>query len=119
MAYIYSTLSTDMDYASYAQNASDTPSIEKVIRINGGANIASKHFLTPKGVMTSVTDDELTLLEANPVFQIHKENGFILVEKKSTDADAVAKNMKSKDKSAPVTPEDYVNSDTVVKTNKD
>ena len=119
MPYIYSTLSTDMDYASYVPTASDVPDVEKIIKIKGGANVANKNIITPMGVMTSVTDEELALLEANGVFQIHKANGFITVEKKSDDVEKVTKNMTKKDKSAPLTPADYENTETNVIVNKD
>lgn len=108
MPYIFSTLACDNEYRSYTKGGNDMPSVEKSVLVKGGAGIANKNLITPRGVMTSVSDEDLKHLEANESFQMHKENGYITVESKKADADEVAvKSMKKKDKSAPVTPEDY------------
>lgn len=45
------------------------------------------------------------MLESSHVFRLHKENGFITVEKYKEDADLIAANMTGRDASAPETPE--------------
>lgn len=107
MHYIYSTLTASTVYAKYAPSGNrDIPVIERKVMINGGANIADKHMVTPKGVVTQVTDEELALLENDYHFQEHVKHGFITVEKKHAAVEKVVKNLTEKDKSAPLTPED-------------
>lgn len=108
MAYIFSTLTNDNIYRTFIKGGGDMPMVESSILIKGGAGIANKHLVTPRGIMTTVTDEELKILETNESFQLHKKNGHITVESKKADADEVAKkSMNKKDKSAPVTPDDY------------
>jgi len=111
MFYVFSTLSTDVDYTVYGESVNDLPTIEKRITIKGGANVATKHLITPKGVMTAVEDAEFDILSAHPVFQMHKKNGFITVEKKAADPEKVASNMTARDESAPLTEGDFIEED--------
>lgn len=107
MHYVFSTLTATTNYAMYAPNTSrDLPVIERSIIIKGGANLADKHFITPKGVMTEVSDTDLELLMKDYHFQQHMELGFITVERVKADAEVVAADMTSKDASAPMTPDD-------------
>ena len=108
MPYVYSTLSNDNIYASYDTSGSNknTPILLRSILVKGGAGIATKHLITPLGVVTSVTDDELEHLKTNEVFQEHLRNGFIKIDKKKVDGEVAAADMASRDKSAPFVPED-------------
>jgi hypothetical protein len=105
-AYIYSTLTASNEYRGYTDNK-DVKGVKWSIEIKGGANVASKNLITPYGVLTVVTDEELLLLQSNTSFNNHVERGFITVEKKKSEVERVAKNMKKKDSSAPLTPEDF------------
>lgn len=107
MPYIYSTLAADTGYATYSKGGADLPVMEHVIYVKGKAGVADHHFITPRGVVTSVTDEELAQLEQNPVFKLHKENGYITVESKQHDVEKVVADMKGRDVSAPLVPEDY------------
>lgn len=89
--YVYSTMSNDNKYGS--------------VLINGKANIANKHIMTPLGVATRVTSAQLDEAKTFPVFQLHMDNGYLTVEKFKEDADKVASNMQGRDNSAPETPE--------------
>lgn len=80
------------------------PTSKMVCVINGKANIMNKHFMTPKGAVTMVTEEQLKRLEGIPQFKQFVDGGFLTVEKKKVEAEEVAKNMKPKDKSAPLTP---------------
>lgn len=111
MKYIFSTLSTDCAYLVDEEKGT-------TITIFGGANIANKNLITQQGAMTSVTDEDAALLEKNHTFQLHVQGGYIAVENKKGDADAVAKNLTKKDKSAPLAPSDFNSADIVVKTNQ-
>ena len=111
--YVYSTLSSPVTYVIYAPKIATQ--MENVaahrITINGGANIANNVLYTPKGIATSVSDEDIEMLEKDPVFIQHKKNGFVTVSKSRKDADIVARDMKEKDSSAPVTPEDFAGRD--------
>lgn len=113
MAFVYSTMSTDCDYTFYAKVASDLPVVERAIRIKGGANIASPTLVTPHGVVTKVTDEELSQLIVHPVFKMHQENGFISVRSSNPDPEVVAADMEQRDRSSPMTPNDYPEKDEV------
>lgn len=108
MAFILSTLSAPVEYTIYSKDfAGDQPTLNRVIDkvvIDGYANMANKHFVTEKSVLTEVTDEQLELLKANKVFQMHVNNGYLkIVETKTNDTS----NMEEVDKSAPLTPEKY------------
>lgn len=94
MAYIYSRLSADMKYKieGYNDDGSD-----RFVFVAGKADIPNKHMLTVRGVSTQVDDALVKLLEKNPVFQLHVENGVIHVDKHKVDAEKVASDMAADD----------------------
>ena len=106
MNYVYSTLTCSTNYAIY-EKTNDLPKLVKKILIVGGKGVATKNLYTPKGIVTEVSDEDLELLEKHYSFIEHKENGFILVEKKNVNLEKVVANMAEKDASAPLTPKDY------------
>ncbi len=110
MPYVYSTLTADQEYALYP-NELDPKSIaqaEASIFIAGKANVLNpKTFLTPKGMCTSIGEEELVVLEKIPAFLRHKEAGYITVERKEAPVEKVVKNMTSKDSSAQLVAEDF------------
>lgn len=95
--YIYSTLSASVSYEIDGG---------KQILIAGGANIPDKHFLTPQGVVTRVTAEDLAGLKKNRVFELHNKNGFIRWEDKKVDVEQVVTGMQGADDSAPDTEAD-------------
>lgn len=101
MNYIYSTLASDQVYVEYGKNRQ----VVSQVFVAGKANIPNKHMLTPKGVSTEVSDEQLAVLRNNRVFQLHEKNGFITVDSKKRDADKVSANMNKNDKSQPDTKE--------------
>lgn len=117
--FVFSTLATDQRYQNYINGGGDQPVPAAVVFIKGGSGVAGRNFITPMGVPTEVTDEELGHLEKNPVFQLHQKNGFITVQTKKYDAEKVAADMNRADKSAPLTPADYVDKDVAVVLNKD
>ena len=112
--YVYSTLSTDTRYALYGA-AGD---IERSVLIQGGAGVANDRLVTLKGVATRITAEDKELLEANGIFKIHKDNGFVKIESVKEDAEVVAADMTAKDKSAPLTPDDFANAENKPVVNK-
>lgn len=108
MPHVYSTISTDMIYANYVENANtDIPVIRAQVCIKGGANVANKNIITVSGVRTTITDAELKELYMNEVFHQHLKNGFLKIEKMKTEIKKVVKNMTAEDVSSPITPENY------------
>lgn len=93
--YIYSTLAAPQAYGTTIG----------MVKIAGGANITSKHMITPRGVATEVTDVELEALRAHDVFAAHLKNGFLHIDVKEVKADKVAENMNAEDKGAQATAE--------------
>ena len=107
--YVYSTLTADNIYATYRPSLNggkEVPVILKKILIKGGTGINRRNLVTPMGVATAVTDEELSHLESNAEFIAHKERGFIKVTKANTAPEKVAKDMAIKDGGAQITPED-------------
>jgi hypothetical protein len=117
--YVYSTATNSGTYVEYEQNSGHDISLPKKwpngkpmqVTIKGGHGVANKHFFTPKGVVTSVTDDEMEMLLNNPAFKRHMDRGFITYDKKNIAPEKKAANMADKDGSAPLTPSDYVESE--------
>jgi hypothetical protein len=105
--YVFSTMSESVAYTFFDEEAvNHAHHIKKrQIVIQGGANKADKFLRTPQGVATKVTDEQLELLLAHPVFLMHQKNGFISVEKNKVlkpDITKEIKNLEKKDKSAPI-----------------
>jgi hypothetical protein len=107
--YIYSTLTTDVTYALYGESpANGAPAIVKAsVFIAGKANVINKNLITPMGVMTKVSDEELSLLKENHTFKRHVDSGFIKIETRKVDPEVVAPDMQisTVDEGAQVTPE--------------
>src|ERR1700741_1221950 len=78
-AYVYSTLTCPQEYTGWKPSPNGELRADRSVRIEGGHGVMNKHFLTPLGVMTEVSDDELAFLETVEAFQLHKANGFIKV----------------------------------------
>ncbi len=118
-AYVYSTATNSITYVEYEKNTSRDISIPKKwpdgtpmkVTINGGHGVANKHFLTPKGVVTQVSDREMEWLLTNSSFVNHVDKGFMSYDKKKVNPEKKARDMENKDGSAPVTPADYVESE--------
>lgn len=105
--FIYSTLSCDQKYTLYeVMKVGALPVPTSAVYVAGKANVANKHFLTPKGMVTSVEDEEYELLQKNEVFKRHVERGYLKVEEKEFDVDKAVSDMTSRDESAPLTPEE-------------
>lgn len=107
--YIYSTLSTDMKYTEYQDpiKGQKVSIVKHSVLVHGRAGVADKHLITPRGVMTKVSDEDFAMLSNNALFKLHTENGYIKFEKKAAEVDKVVVDMKARDVSAPITPEFY------------
>lgn len=106
--FILSTLTADQLYTSWVKGGADLPIAERRVFVAGGANVANRKLVTPQGVVTKVSEDDLAVLEANEVFQLHKANGFITVSKsKPSDPDAAAASQEQRDAAAPLVAGDF------------
>lgn len=109
MIYVISTMSNDNVYCVY-ENRQDVKVVKKEIKIYGGSNIQNRRTLqvSSKGVTTPITEEDFAELEKIPLFNFHRERGFITVIKSNeSDARKKAEKVNLKDKSAQFTPQDY------------
>ncbi len=76
MAFVFSTMTGDVAYTDYQKNADGRiVSLRKII-IKGGSGILNKNLITPQGaIMTKISDEDLSILEKNPVFLSIKKRG--------------------------------------------
>lgn len=111
--YIYSTLSSDQLYTSFKATPNGVPLATAKILIRGGANIMTKALITPRGVVTEVTAEELAELNRNDLFKLHKQNGFITVSDEKKDVEVAVSEMVGRDESAPIVEQDELVPDPV------
>lgn len=105
--HVFSTLATDQIYANHEVNPDGIPIPTSQILIKGGAGVANDRLITPLGVATEIPEGHMVELEKNPVFQMHKKNGYITVRDRKADPEKVATGMNAKDPSKPLTPADF------------
>lgn len=105
---VYSTLASSQVYGPYTQGGGDLPRREVSVLIKGGSGVSNKHFLTPQGVVTTITQEELALCRQDLVFRNQEAAGYLLVDEsgKATDPDHVATDMNPDDPSRPLAPAD-------------
>jgi hypothetical protein len=111
MPLLFSTMTGAVTYTDWKTSPGGLSIAGASVTINGGANVAHrKTIITPRGVGTPVTDDELAFLETDPTFKMHKLNGFITIDsvKDIRDADLAASDMEGRDDSAPDVEQDYL-----------
>lgn len=104
--YIFSTLASDIAYTNHLPGGADMPIELPPVVIKGGAGVMNARIVTPRGVMTEVTEEQLEYLRANEVFKLHEKNGFVMVSTTATDPDKAAADMTGRDNSAPMVPQD-------------
>lgn len=102
--YIYCTATASGNIA-LEWGADSLPS--RSVTIKGGHGLADKHFYTPQGVVTEVSDEIGELLETNAQFQAMVKAGFAVLEPRRVEPEKVACNMEGRDGSAPIVPQDY------------
>lgn len=107
MHHIYSTLTASQVYTQTKPGGGDIPVETGRVYIAGGSNVPDKYMVTPRGVVTSVTDEELAILQENEVFQAHVKNGFISIQTTEKNVEKVTADMEGRDKSAPLIEEDF------------
>lgn len=106
--YVFSTIANDQKYQNYSLGAEgQMPIPTSFVYIKGGAGVANDRLVTPLGVVTEISDDDLVELEKNGIFRLHRDAGFLIVRPRSADPEKVAGDMADNDKSAPLTPADF------------
>ncbi|KAG0013624.1 hypothetical protein BGZ81_000921, partial [Podila clonocystis] len=100
-------MTSSTDYRVWMPSGNDLPTAGRSIVIKGGTGIATKELITPYGMVTEVSDEDLALLEEQEAFQRHIERGFIRVERTKIDPEKIAANMASRDGSSPLVPQDF------------
>lgn len=104
--YIHSTASQDMIYRIYAEGRQNQATPIKDILIKGHANVTDPHTLvTPTGVVTEVSDEDLELLKKSAAFQRHVMHGFMKVLKDKSEFDG--SDLNARDKSAQLKDAEY------------
>lgn len=105
--YIYSTATQDNNYTAYeAERIDGMNVISKQVLIKGGAGLMSKHFVTPQGVATKVSDEDLEFLKSHIGFQDHLKAGFVKIDSRKMDIEKAIGDMNKRDRSAPIVPQD-------------
>lgn len=111
MPYVYSTITNDICFVDYRKQRDLNIAIRKIVIKGGHGRAQPGTIYTPFGVATQITDDELTFLEKQRMFNKHVKDGFLIVDNKKSDPENYAKDMNQKDGSAPLTPKDYEESE--------
>lgn len=110
MPFIYSTLTCSNTFVVYAPKP-DPKALSRIVKrieIHGGHGVNTiKGLVTPQGVVTKVTDEELKLLEKSSSFRRQRDAGYLVVDNKKVDPAKKAVDMNPKDESAPMTPKDF------------
>lgn len=109
--FIFSTLASDVAYTNHAQGGGDMPIELPPVTIKGGAGVANDRLVTPRGVATEVTEEQVEYLRQNEIFKLHEKNGFVMVSEAFADPDTVAADMTGRDNSAPIVPQDNIAAD--------
>lgn len=100
--YVYSTLATDMAYTNHEKGGADLPIALPPVFIKGGAGVANDRLVTPRGVVTEISEEQAEYLQSNSIFQLHQKNGFVMIDTASVDPDKMAADMQGRDNSAPI-----------------
>lgn len=104
--YVYSTLSCDQNYTNHVTGGADIPQALPPVFIAGGAGVANARLITPRGVVTEITEEQAEYLRANPMFQLHEKNGYVQISADKVTPDKAAADMTGRDQSAPIVPQD-------------
>lgn len=122
MPHIASTMTSDTHYSDWVSNPGGINVKKdivgkKQVTIRGGHGVAKLHKngarITPDGVITEVTEEELAFLKKDEVFQTQLKGGFVKILTPSAAKTAekapekIAADMTPADNSAPLTDKDF------------
>lgn len=108
-AYICSTVTSHIEIVKYDTTQGPLPKVVRKVNIMGGANLPPKTLVTPKGVLTPVSAEDLEFLVASVEFQRQQKAGYMTIirGKSEDDLEAAVSGMQAKDGCAPKTPKDF------------
>lgn len=107
--FITSRLASGVDYAFYVKGPNGINKVAKTISIKGGSDVINKTtLLTPQGIVTELSKEELDELKTHPVFMMHLENGYITINENEKAANNAGDKLEV-DKSSQITDADYEN----------
>lgn len=107
MPFVCSTATSDVKYTVYQKVSKDLNKPIRHILIKGGSNVANKNLVTPLGVVTKVTDEELEILETIQSFRRARDAGFLTVTATKKDPGKLIGSMETRDESSPLVPGDF------------
>lgn len=107
MPYVYSTSSNDTTFTKFESGGNDMPKLVKRVLIKGGTNVATKRLVTPYGVRTEVSEEDMAFLNTRKNFLRMVKAGFLKVEERKLDPEVPAADMETRDDSAPRVPQDF------------
>lgn len=106
--FVFSTLTTPVSFVEYGPKREGSfPEVVRRVTIMGGANVPAKTLITPKGVVTAVSDEEAGFLATNKQFAGMSAKGFVVLARNKDDLDRALLDMTPKDGCAPKVPEDF------------
>jgi hypothetical protein len=107
--YVFSTATTPVSFVEYSPHvANRVPTVKRKVIIKGGANRPTKHLLTPRGIATEVSAEDMDFLSKDVKFQKMVKEGFMTFASDEREIDRVVSDMKAKDNSAPGVAADFV-----------
>lgn len=84
--YVCSKMASDNAYTTWhpkQKAANDMPRKDRQVLIKGGSGVVNKQLVTPHGVVTKITSDELDLVRKScPAFARHEKAGYLRVLEK-------------------------------------
>lgn len=107
MPYLTSTKSQNTEFPRYVKSTGGEWIVKGSVVVRGTANvIGNKTLITPRGAITSITDEELDFLKKNASFMRQVNAGFIAIH---YDKKLHTEDLEEKDKSAQYTEKDFRN----------
>lgn len=117
MPHIASTMTSDVKYTRWISNPGGINTKRPVtvgkdhVLVKGGHGVAQRQdnggLVTPNGVITAVTDEELEFLMKDETFQTHLKHGAVKVLKQNTTPEKAVKDMEQENKAGPLTEKDF------------
>lgn len=106
MPYVLSKLANNQIYTKFAKGQNGLNLIVKQVAIKGGADVTNKNLVTPQGIVTEVSSDDLEVLKENKDFQRHLDKGLVNYFAAKPNIEKKAELMQ-KDNSRQLTKDDY------------
>lgn len=107
--FVFSTATTSVSFVEYGEARPNRfPEVKRRVTILGGANVPAKTLVTPRGVVTAVSEDEAAFLATNRNFAKMMANGFMTLASDDKDLERALLDMKPKDRCAPKVAADFV-----------